>query len=61
MSEDLKAKDEIGPDAQRKTAKDDDTQGHRKFTEDDEDQGTGPEGHRRMVRGEDGDVEGHRK
>lgn len=60
MSEDPK-QTEAGPDAQRRLPRDQDTEGHRKFTEDDEDQGTGPEGHRRMVRGDEGDVEGHKK
>jgi hypothetical protein len=63
MSEDLKAKDEAGPEATRKM-KDDDTQGHRKFTDDGEDQG-GPEGARRHLdlNTPDGseDTEGHRK
>ena len=64
MSEDIKAKDEGGPDSQWHKQKDSDTEGHRKFTDDGEDQG-GPEGARRRLElntpEDDGDTEGHRK
>ena len=62
MSDDIKQKDEVGPDEWRRMPRDTDTEGHRKFTDDGEDQG-GPEGARRMptLTGEDDDTEGHRK
>ena len=51
------AKD-VGPDDYRLLTKDGDTEGHRRNTVKDE---AGPESARRVVKGDDGDVEGHKK
>ena len=59
MGDDLKPRDG-GPDELRRVPREDDTEGHRKYADDGEE--PGPDGaKRKILRDDDGEVEGHRK